>query len=107
VLNTLRVHDVLDTDTWELKDKRGIAETMAGLVAVAGAQRQFVWAAQLSGQIEALLTSIGASLDLAEYEKSVADACAELGAAAFEAARAKGRAMTLEQAVAYALAAEH
>jgi predicted ATPase/DNA-binding SARP family transcriptional activator len=93
--------------TWELKDKRDIAETMAGLVVVAGAQGQFVRAAQLSGQIEALLTSIGASLDLAEYEKSLADVCAGLGAAAFEVTRAKGRAMTLEEAVAYALAAEH
>ena len=93
----------------ELKDKRGIAEAMAGLAVVAGVQGQADRAAQLFGQTEALLISIGASLDLAdqvEHDKGMADVRARLGAAAFEKTRAEGRAMTLEQAIAYALAAE-
>ena len=91
---------------WELKDKRGVAEAIAGLAVVAGAQGQTIRAARLLGQIEALLTSIGASLDMAdqtEHDKSMADARARLCVDAFEAARAEGRVMSLEQAVVFAL----
>lgn len=42
-------------------------------------------------------------LHQAEYERSVAVARATLGDEAFEAAYAKGQAMSLEEAVAYAL----
>ncbi len=53
-----------------------------------------------------LLESLDAALDPGgslEYDSDLAAARTELGEPAFEEARAEGRAMTFEQAVAYAL----
>jgi hypothetical protein len=63
-------------------------------------------AAQLLGASTLLLVELGADFDpvnkpfITEY---TADVRAQLGEAVFEAAWAEGQAMTLEQAIAYAL----
>jgi len=73
---------------------------------VAGGERQAERAAQLFGASEALLDAIGASLwpsNRADYERNLSVARASLSSEAFDAARAKGRAMSLEQAYTYAM----
>jgi hypothetical protein len=55
------------------------------------------------GTMEALRDAIGAPMppcERADYERNVTAVCAALGEAVFTAARAAGRAMTPEQAVA-------
>jgi predicted ATPase len=77
--------------------------TLAGVIqALGGAAR----AARLFGAAERLLQSLDAVLDPGgslEYDSDLAAARTELGEPAFEEARAEGRAMTFEQAVACAL----
>ncbi len=73
---------------------------------LAAAERQFERAARLLGAADHLGESIGASLfqtDRADHETSVAAARAALGERAFAAAWAQGRAMTMDEAIAYAL----
>lgn len=73
---------------------------------LAVAERQFERAAHLLGAAEHLGETIGASLvqtERADYETSIAATRAALGEAAFAAAWVQGRAMTLDEAVAYAL----
>jgi predicted ATPase/DNA-binding XRE family transcriptional regulator len=63
-------------------------------------------AARLFGAAETLLEQIGASLqaaDLADYERNLAAVRSQLTERKFAAARQEGRAMTPEQAIAYAL----
>jgi hypothetical protein len=60
----------------------------------------------LFGAEEALREAIGAHLspgDRPDYDRNVAIACAAMSKEAFEAAWQEGRAMTLQQAIAYAL----
>ena len=89
---------------WELEGFACLAapEGMAQGKPVEGAQR----AARLFGAAEALLEPSGELLPPAErsvHERHVAIARAQMDEAAWQAAWAEGRAMTLEQAVAYAL----
>ena len=89
----------------ELDDQRGIAwslEVFAGLLAAGG---QAEGAALLWGASDGLLEGIGGSL--APVIKGIRDRFIEsvqasLGAGAFETARAEGRAMLPEQAIAFA-----
>ncbi len=77
-----------------------------GLAGVAAAQGQPERAARLFGAAEAQREAHGEPLPpayRAGYEHDVATARAQLDAATFAAAWAAGRAMTLEQAIAYAL----
>jgi hypothetical protein len=77
-----------------------------GLAGVAAAQGQPERAARLFGAAEALREAAGEPLPpayRAAYERDVAAARTQLDEATFAAARAAGRAMTLEQAIAYAL----
>jgi hypothetical protein len=63
-------------------------------------------AARLFGASDALFEAIGQVRDpafAAAYERFVADVRAQVDAAAFAAAYAAGQALTLEQAIAYAL----
>ncbi len=94
----------------EQGDRRKSAESLGSLAALAAAQggRRLgaERAARLHGAAEALREAIGAPLPLSEragYERTVSDTRAALGEEAFAAAWGEGRAMTLEQAVAYAL----
>ncbi len=92
----------------ELPNEWTIAWGLEGLAGAAGAQGQVEQAAQLFGAAEALLEASGLRLDdfdRADYDRNVATVRTQLGESAFAAAWAEGRAMTLEQAVAYALGA--
>jgi tetratricopeptide (TPR) repeat protein len=82
------------------------AQSLEDLAALAGRQGQYERAVQLLGAAEALAAPTGHTLPIAvaeEYERTVAAARAALSEEAFSAAWEAGRALTLEQAVAYAL----
>jgi tetratricopeptide (TPR) repeat protein len=84
----------------------GIACCLVGLAVVASAEGQPERAARLFGAAAALLDTIKATLapaDRSDYERSVAALRAQLGAQQFAAAWADGQALTLEQAIAYAI----
>jgi len=90
----------------ELGDKAVLAACLLGLANVICTQGQAERAARLFGAEEALRESIGAHLSPSEraaYDHNVSIACGALSKEAFAAAWAEGRAMTLQQAVAYAL----
>jgi predicted ATPase/DNA-binding SARP family transcriptional activator len=81
-------------------------EDFAGL---AGRQGQYARAARLLGAAEALAATMGRTLPVAnraEYERTVEAAHADLSAEAFAAAWEQGRTMTMDLAIAYALAPE-
>jgi predicted ATPase/DNA-binding SARP family transcriptional activator len=89
----------------ELDIKQGIAAALEELAAVAGVQRQPERAAQLFGAAMALRERIGATLPPNErpvYDRRLIAAQTQLDGATWAAAMAAGRAMTLEQAIAYA-----
>jgi non-specific serine/threonine protein kinase len=93
----------------QTKDRANLVYFLEALAAVkafsGGTQR----CALLLGAAEALLEEVGACVynfyqpDPSLRQRAIAEACVVLGDAAFEEARAEGRAMTFEQAVAYAL----
>jgi hypothetical protein len=92
----------------EVGSKQGVAECLERLGGIAGVQGQSERAARLFGAAEALRAFIGAPLtsaDRGDYDRNVATTRVGLDEPAFAAAWAEGRAMTLEQAVGYALAA--
>jgi predicted ATPase len=93
----------------ELGVKGGIAEDLDWMATVASAQNQAERAAALFAAAAALRESIGVGLSRFyhdEHDARLAAARAALGDKAFSTAWAKGRALTLEQAVAYALTDE-
>jgi len=90
----------------ELGDKWGIAGSLEGIAEVAANQRQSERAAELWGAAETLRQAIDAPLQMdekEEYDRKVAEARTSHGEPAFSAAWEAGRAMTLEQAIEYAL----
>jgi predicted ATPase/class 3 adenylate cyclase len=90
----------------ELGDKPGIVECLGVLAGVTATQDQPEWAARLLGAVAALRQAVGIPVPTyaqAEYDRGVAAARAALGDEVFAAAWAEGRAMTLDQAVAYAM----
>jgi len=92
---------------WDLGDKRGIAEALEGLAAVARAQGQHHTAAILGGASEALFESIGThigSFDQDNFSQIMTDLSKAIGENQFATIWAKGRAMTVEQAIQYAFA---
>jgi len=77
-----------------------------GFAAVASGTKQFERAARLSGAAQAVLETINfrfEPIDRAEFERHIQIARDQLGKTAFEGFAAEGRAMTMEQAIAYAL----
>ena len=89
-----------------LGERRGVAECLIGLAGVAAAEGRTADAARLFGAGEAALAALGSDIwpsNRADYERGVALAQEVLGPAAFAAARAAGRALPLEDAVALAL----
>ena len=91
----------------ELDDRQGVAECLAGLAGAAAAVGQPVRAARLFGAAEARLEAIGAQIspsNRSDYRRNLAAVRRELGDAALAAAWSEGRTMTLEQAVACAVA---
>jgi predicted ATPase/DNA-binding SARP family transcriptional activator len=87
----------------ELDSKPGIAANLEQLAAVAGSRSQPERAARLFGAAQALREASGAALPPDEYQRTLAAAQARLDEASWVAAWAEGQAMTLEQAIAYAL----
>jgi DNA-binding NarL/FixJ family response regulator len=87
--------------------RRGIVDCIAALAGVAGAEGQPERAAQLFGAVEALREVIRTYVthsDQIEYDRNVAAVRAQLDEATFTRAWAEGRALTMEEAVDYALA---
>ncbi|HZY42491.1 MAG TPA: LuxR C-terminal-related transcriptional regulator, partial [Anaerolineae bacterium] len=87
--------------------RRGIVDCIAALAGVAGAEGQPERAAQLFGAVEALREVIHTYViysDQIEYDRNVAAVRAQLDEATFTRAWAEGRALTMEEAVDYALA---
>jgi non-specific serine/threonine protein kinase len=90
----------------ELEYEAGCIGCLAGFAGIAIAQGQPDRAAKLSGAMEHLFETIDAGLDVADsraYERYVAAARAQMSEEAWEAARSEGRAMSLDEAVEYAL----
>jgi tetratricopeptide (TPR) repeat protein len=91
----------------EIGNKYIAVYCLAGLAAVVCAQGQLQRAAQLFGAAEATRGLIGAPLPPSErpcYERLVTAVRTQLDKETFAAAWAAGRALSLEQAIAYALA---
>ena len=83
-----------------------VALALVGMAGTLLDQGQVERAARLLRAAEVLVETIGGRLppiDHGLYDRNVATARAALGEAAFAAALAEGRAMTLEAALAYAL----
>ncbi len=91
---------------WELGDKWGIAACLVGLGGVAVGVGQVERGAKLLGAVEGLLQSIGAVLDRSDrlpYERSLQQARSQLSEEEFDKAWQEGHAMSMEQAIQYAL----
>jgi len=90
----------------QVGDRPGVAECLKELGRLAGAQANVARAGQLLGAAEALREALCASLlpdECSSYDHMVAALRARLGDDAFMEAWAQGRAMTPEQAIAFAL----
>jgi predicted ATPase/class 3 adenylate cyclase len=93
----------------EIGNRKGIVECLARLGEVeigVELEGQAEKGARLLGAVEGLLQSLGVVLyreDRLPYEQSIQQARAQLGDEAFEHAWQEGRAMTMEQAIEYAL----
>jgi predicted ATPase/DNA-binding XRE family transcriptional regulator len=96
----------------QMRDQANLAYFLEGLAVVAGKREEAERSARLSGAAEGLLEAVGAAVynyyqpDRSLYERTVAAVRSRLGDAVFEEARERGREMTFEQAVAYALKTE-
>ncbi len=91
---------------WEMANGEGIALCIAGLASTAGVRGQGVRAIRLFGATATLRHRIGGDwwpADRAAFDHHLAAVRDRLDAAAFTQAWHEGRAMTMEQAVAYAL----
>ncbi len=91
----------------KLKFKLRIAGNFVDLARVARAEGQFEFAARLLGAAQTLYKELGIVLSPSQqstFSQDVTAVCAGLGEEAFTAAQDAGRTMTLDQAVAYALA---
>ena len=90
----------------EMGNRPGMTACLRGLASMATLQKQFERAGRLFGAAEALREVIHTPLPAAGgvgYDRHVASVRDALGEAHFASAWAEGRAMTLEQAVAYAV----
>jgi len=90
----------------EIGDKGGCAWCLERLAGVAMAQKQAEKAVRLFGAATVLRSSIGSVIDPADqdrYKKNLNYLRANLGRERYKAAWDAGRAMSLEQAIAYAL----
>ncbi len=95
----------------EVGDRANLAYCLEGLAVVARARGEARRAARLIGAAEGLHEAVGVPVyiyyepDRSLYERTMAAVRSELGEEAFEEARERGREMTFEQAVVYALEA--
>jgi predicted ATPase/class 3 adenylate cyclase len=94
----------------ELGDRHGIAETLEGCARHAILSGRHDHAARLLGAAHALREEIGVTISGAErdeVERNLEDIREALGSSVFDALSAKGRALTMDQAVEMALANEN
>src|SRR3712207_5258158 len=93
----------------QIGDQANLSYFLEGLAVVAGVRGYAERSARLLGAAESLLEEAGASVynyykpDRSLYERTTATVRSRLGEEGFEEARERGREMTVEQAVAYAL----
>ena len=90
----------------EIGDKQGAALSLAGLGEATVESNQPQRGARLLGASDALYEALGTVMDTDDripYDRAVASARSQLGEEAFEKARQEGQAMSMEQAIAYAL----
>ena len=90
----------------ELGSKGGIISSLESFAYLAAADKWFERTARLFGAAEALRQVIGFPKhpsDQSEYDRNVAASRSELGEKEFATAWAEGRAMSMEEAVEYAL----
>lgn len=93
----------------QLGDRRGTGYSLAGFAVLAAVQGQMERAAWLSGAVASLQDVLGPFLEAPlqmEFDRQLAAVRAALDEETFDAAVAAGRAMTLEEATAYALEAD-
>ncbi len=96
----------------QMRNRANISYFVEGLAVAAGAQELAERSTRLFGAAEGLMEAVGApvynyvKVDPSLYQRTKSSARSQLGEEAFEAAWAEGRAMTLEQAVEYALGRE-
>jgi hypothetical protein len=91
----------------ELGNQEGVTECLAGFALLAATHGQLGAAARLFGAVAGLRQAIGAlawPAGTTEYERNAALVREQLDAPTFAAAWAEGQMMTLDEAVAYALA---
>ena len=89
----------------KLGNKRGMAECLGGLAAVAAVRGHAEWGAPLLAAAEAQIANSGAAwwpADRVEVERTRRHLRDALGEVAFDAAWARGRALGLDAAIAYA-----
>jgi hypothetical protein len=92
-----------------LGGREGVARSLAELASVALAQARPERAARLFGAAEAMREMVNVPLppaDRVDYDRQLAVLRIDLDETTFAAAWAEGRAMTLEQAIEYALAVD-
>jgi predicted ATPase/DNA-binding XRE family transcriptional regulator len=93
----------------QMGDRANIAYCVEGLAVVANARGEAERSGSLIGAADGLHEAVGVPVYLyyephrSRYERTAAAVRSQLGEKAFEEVRAEGRAMTFEQAVAYAL----
>jgi len=90
----------------ELGNRAALAHELESLAIIAAAQRRPGRAARLFGAAEALREASGSSmtgLERAEYIEAITNARAQIDESGWSAAWAEGRALPLDQAVAFAL----
>jgi hypothetical protein len=93
-------------DNWEMEDERAVAACLAAFGVLAVARAQLRRAVRLFGASDALIQAIDDALqyfDRVHVRRNVAALHARLDEATLSAEWAAGRAMTIEQAIAYAL----
>jgi hypothetical protein len=86
----------------EMGHRIALAQSLEDFAVLAGRERQAQRAIRLLGAGEAFCETLGARPPVgvaAEYERTVWESRAALGEAAFAAAWAEGRAMSLEQVI--------
>ncbi|HEY3476398.1 MAG TPA: tetratricopeptide repeat protein, partial [Anaerolineales bacterium] len=90
----------------ELGDPRGVLACLAGFADIAVVQEKFARAAQIMAAVETQLAAMGMRLlpvDQMEYERNLADLRANFDEKALAKFWAKGKAMSLDDAIAFAL----
>jgi DivIVA domain-containing protein len=103
-----RFADALQQFHWR-GDRRGIAECIIGLGAVAAAKGEADTAVQLFGAAEAALESLSTQLwpsNRSDYDRWVGQTRADLSASTFDSLWSEGRRLSLDEAVALALSGE-